>query len=83
MRPLLRLGRSRNCRRGSSARGSGARADLGRGGDRGTSEHGAPFGNTAVRRDQHGVSFVAAADQLGEQMRRFGLQRQVAEFVDD
>src|SRR5262249_37665054 len=33
--------------------------------------------------DQHGASFVAATDQLEEQMRRVGLQRQVAEFVDD
>ena len=41
-----------------------------RGGDHGISEHGAPFGNTAVRGDQHGASFVAPAEQLEEQMCR-------------
>ena len=44
-------------------------------------EYGAPFGNAAVRRNQHGASFVAAADQLEEQMRRVRLQ--VAELVDN
>ena len=48
-----------------------------RGGDHRIGEHCAPFGNAAVRRNQHGASFVAAADQLEEQMRRVGLQRQV------
>ena len=42
-----------------------------------------PFGNAAVRRDQHGAGFVAPADQLEEQVRRVGLERQVAELVDD
>lgn len=54
-----------------------------RSGDNRIGQHGAPWGNAAVRRDQHGAGFVAAADQLEEQMRRVGLQRQVAEFVDD
>lgn len=54
-----------------------------RSGDHRIGEQGAPFGNAAVRRDQHGAGFVAAADQLEEQMRRVGLQRQVAEFIDD
>jgi hypothetical protein len=49
----------------------------------GSANTGAPFGNAAARRDQHGAGFAAAADQLEEQMRRVGLQRQVAKFVDD
>ena len=53
------------------------------GGDDRIGEHHAPFGNAAVRRDQHGAGFVAPADQLEEQVRRVGLQRQVAELVDD
>ncbi len=54
-----------------------------RGGNHGIGKHGTPFGNAAVRRDQHGAGFVAAADQLEEQMRSVGFQGQVAEFVDD
>lgn len=54
-----------------------------RGRDHRICEHGAPFGNAAVRRDQHGAGFIAPADQLEEQVRRVGLQRQVAELVDD
>src|SRR5215475_6241597 len=46
-----------------------------RSGDHQIGEYGAPFGNAAVRSDQHGASFVAATDQLEEQMRRVGLQR--------
>jgi hypothetical protein len=45
-------------------------------------EHHAPFGNAAVRRDQHGAVLVRPADQLEEQVRRIGLQWQVAEPVD-
>jgi len=44
-----------------------------RGGDHRIRKHGAPFGHAAVGRNQHGASFVAAADQLEEQMRRIGL----------
>lgn len=54
-----------------------------RGGDHRIGEHGAPFSNAAVRRDQHGAGFVAPADQLEEQVRRVRFQRQVAEFIDD
>lgn len=54
-----------------------------RGGDHGTGEHSAPFGNTAVRGDQHGASFIAPADQLEEEMCRVRFQRQIAELVDD
>ena len=54
-----------------------------RGCDHWISKHGAPFGNTAVGRDQHGAGFVAPADQLEEEVCRIGLQRQVPEFIDD
>jgi hypothetical protein len=40
-------------------------------------------GNAAVRGDQLGASFVTPAHQLEEQVRRVGLQWQVAEIVDD
>ncbi len=53
------------------------------GGDHRIGEHHAPFGNAAVRRDQHGPGLIAPADQLEEQVCRVGLQRQVPEFVDD
>jgi hypothetical protein len=36
----------------------------------------ASTGNAAVGRDQHGAGFVAPTDQLEEQVRRVGLQRQ-------
>lgn len=39
----------------------------GRGGDHGIGEHCTPFGNAAVRRDQHRAGFVSPADQLEEQ----------------
>jgi hypothetical protein len=54
-----------------------------RGRDHWVGEHHAPFGNTAVGRDQHGAGFVAPADQLEEEVCRIGLQRQVTEFIDD
>ena len=49
----------------------------------GIAEHRAPLGDAAVRGDQHRPRLVTAADQLEEQVGGIGLQRQVAEFVDD
>jgi hypothetical protein len=46
-------------------------------------EHRSPLGDAPVRRDQHGAGLIAPADQLQEQMRRVGLERQVTEFIDD
>ena len=47
------------------------------------SEHVAPAGEGQVRgQDQRGV-FVAAGDQLEEQVRGVLLERDVADFVDD
>jgi len=45
-----------------------------RGGYHGIGKHGAPFGNAAVRRDQHGAGFVTATDQPEEQMRSVGFR---------
>lgn len=54
----------------------------GRGHDR-VSEDRTPFSDGPVRRHQHGAALVAAADELEEQMRRIGLEGQIAELVDD
>ena len=44
-------------------------------------EDGTPFTNGAVRGYHHRTAFVTPRDELEEQMRRVGLQWQVAEFV--
>ncbi len=46
-------------------------------------EYSTPFTDGTVRGDEHCASLVAPADQLKEQMRCIGLERQVAEFVDN
>jgi len=54
-----------------------------RGGDDGVSEHAAPLADRAIAGDQHAAALVAARHQLEEQMRRIGLERQVAELIHD
>jgi hypothetical protein len=46
-------------------------------------EHLAPFADRTIGSDQHAAALVAARDELEEEMRRVGLERQVAELVDD
>lgn len=46
-------------------------------------EHLVPFLHWAVGADQHTALLVAAGDQLEEQVCRIGLQRQVAQLIDD
>ena len=53
------------------------------GGDDGVGEHRAPLGDAAVRGYQHRAGLVAAADELEEQMRGVGLERQIAKLIDD
>ena len=54
-----------------------------RGGDHRIAEHAAPFPDRAVRGDQDRSLLVAARDQLEEQVRGIGFERQIAELVDD
>jgi hypothetical protein len=51
------------------------------GGDDGVAEHRAPLADRAVAGDQQAAALVAARDQLEEQVRGVGLERQVAELV--
>ena len=53
------------------------------GGEDGIAEHGVPLADRAVGGDEQAAALVAARDELEEQMRGVGLERQVAEFVDD
>ena len=46
-------------------------------------EHLVPFLHRAVGADQHTALFVAAGDQLEEQVPRLGFERQVAQLIDD
>ena len=46
-------------------------------------EHRPPFGHAPVRGDQHRARLVAPTDQLEEEVRGVGFQRQVAQLVDD
>src|SRR5262249_9644934 len=49
----------------------------------GIAEHGSPLADRAIAGDQHAAALVAPRDQLKEEMRRIGLERQIAELVDD
>jgi hypothetical protein len=49
----------------------------------GVAEHGSPLADRAITGDQHAAPLVAPRDELEEQMRRTGLERQVAELIDD
>ena len=53
------------------------------GGDYGITKHGAPLADTAITGDQNGTPLVAAADELEEEVRGIGLQRQLAALVND
>jgi hypothetical protein len=46
-------------------------------------EHCAPVTDGSVGRDQNASPFVAAADELEQQMRGRRLERQIAELVHD
>ena len=46
-------------------------------------EYRSPFADRPVGGHKHGAALVASADQLEEQMRGIGLERQVAQLVDD
>jgi hypothetical protein len=54
-----------------------------RGRDHGIAEHVPPFADRSIGRDQNAAPFVTAADQLEEQMRRFRLEREITQLVDD
>ena len=53
------------------------------GGDDVVAEDLAPTAEGLVRGDDESGSFVAGGDELEEQVRRFGLERDVADLVDD
>ena len=42
-----------------------------------------PFADRAIAGDQNAAPLVAPGDELKEQMRRIGLERQIAELVDN
>src|SRR5690606_4296793 len=46
-------------------------------------EDAAPFADRTVARDEQAPALVAARDELEEEMRSLGLEREVAELVDD
>ena len=54
-----------------------------RGGDDVVTEYFAPTAEGFVGRDDQARAFVAGGDELEEQVRRFGFERDVADFVDD
>lgn len=51
--------------------------------DRGVVEHGRPFFEGTVARQDHGSAFVAAGDDLEEQVCAQTVDGEVAELVDD
>ena len=53
------------------------------GGDDVVAEYFAPAAERFVGSDDQRSAFVAAGDQLEEQVGRFGFERDVADFVDD
>lgn len=53
------------------------------GGDDGAAEDLAPFGEAAVRGQDHRAFFVAGIDQLEEQVATAGRHRQVSDLIDD
>ena len=54
-----------------------------RGGDNRIAEDLSPFGEAAVRGEDHGALFVSGVDELEEQVSAAGDDRQVSNFVDD
>jgi hypothetical protein len=44
-------------------------------------EHAPPFADRSIAGDQETAALVAPRDELKEEMRRIGLERQIAEFV--
>src|SRR5690606_14137730 len=54
-----------------------------RGRDDRIAEDAAPFADRTVARDEQAPALVAARDELEEEMRSLGLEREVAELVDD
>ena len=50
--------------------------------DRGVVEHGRPFFEGTVARQDHGSAFVAAGDDLKEQICAKPVDREVAELID-
>jgi hypothetical protein len=53
------------------------------GGDDIVAEDFSPASERLVGGDDHAGAFVAAGDELEEQVRRFGFERDVADLVDD
>ena len=51
--------------------------------DDGIAKDRAPFSHGPVGGHEHGAALIAAADELEEQMRGVGLERQIAELVDN
>ncbi len=54
-----------------------------RGGDDGTAEDLTLLTDGPIRGQQDAAAFVATAHELEEDMRRIGLDGQVAQFIDD
>ncbi len=54
-----------------------------RGGDDGIAEHVAPLAGSEIAGDEDAAALVAATDELEHQVSSVGLERQVAELVDD
>src|SRR5215470_20254106 len=48
-----------------------------------SSAHGPPLADRAIAGDQHATALVTTRDELKEEMRCIGLERQIAELVDD
>jgi len=49
----------------------------------GVAKYRSPLADRAIAGDQHAAPLVAPQDELKEQMRPIGLERQVTELVDD
>src|SRR5207245_2810810 len=49
----------------------------------GVAEHRSPLADRSIAGDQHAAPLVAPRDELKEERRRIGLDRQIAALVDD
>jgi hypothetical protein len=54
-----------------------------RGRHHGIAERSSPLADRAIAGDRHAAALVTMRDELKEEMRRIGLERQIAELVDD
>ena len=54
-----------------------------RGGHLGIAEHGGPFAERQVGRDDHRRAFVQLADKMKQQLAARAGERQIAKFIED